>query len=318
MRPALLCVALAVALLGAVRGAGADQPVTAEASLDREVTAIGDRMTLTLVVTRPEGVLIAPLQSPNLGPDIETIEAMLPEHESLPDGSTRTTFRFMIAAFRTGSLVLPSIPVVYQPAGGAAETAASTPIPFRIRSVIPPGATPTDIRDLKPQVELPGPTASLYSRPVFAVFVTLDVVLALLLLRRRRPTPVTAATPTSARATGSYATQLDEVVRQGFLERADFKAFYRAVARIVRGYLGERYGLPAGALTRRELEHRMLASGLDQWQSRLVNGLLQEADRAVYAEYRPARERAEGDLQLAYQIIELGDTPTAEAAGGGA
>lgn len=293
--------------------ASAADPVTVSSSLDRELVAVGDRMTLTLEVTRAPGVLIQLPAFVDRGPDVEVISSEPPRHETLPDGSVHSTFRYQIAAFRVGDLVLSPLAVRYTGTDGSEQVALTEPIPFRIRSVIPPSENPSDIRDLKAQLTLPGaPPAGLY-RPVFGAVLLLDLALLALALRRRlrgRRRPIVPAVP-APQPSGSYIAELDGLAHQELNSANDYRDFYRRLARTVRAFLADRYNLPARSLTRGELEQRMAGAGLDQWQTRLVSGLLQEADRVVYAEYLPARERATGALGLAYQILELG-TPQSE------
>jgi hypothetical protein len=85
----------------------------------------------------------------------------------------------------------------------------------------------------------------------------------------------------------------------------DLVGYYSSIGTTVRGYLTERYGFPAFALTTRELETEMLNRGLNRWQVRVAVGLLQQCDAVVYASYRPAPERADADLTAAYEIVEI-------------
>ena len=304
--------ALAVAMLGSGRSALADGPVTVTASIDREVTAVGDWIALTVEVVRPAEILISTPAALGFGGDIEPVESLPPEHTSPGDGTTHSVFRYTIAAYRTGPHELAPVAVPYTNLDGSTGVATSNKVSFTIRSVIPPGQNPSDIRDIKPQLGLGGGTPSSVYRPLLAALLVLDLGLVVMALRRQS-LPRTRRTPKPLPVPANpWLAQLDAIAAERLAESGDYKAFYRRVAVIVRAFLADRYGVPARALTRAELERRMASAGLDQWQARLVNGLLQEADRVVYAEYAPARERAEGALGLAYQVVELGSASTQE------
>ena len=73
----------------------------------------------------------------------------------------------------------------------------------------------------------------------------------------------------------------------------------------MRRYLSERYGFPAYAMTRRELQRHMSRSGLDRWPARLTGNLLEQCDAVQFARFAPAPERQDADLTAAYEIIEL-------------
>ena len=49
----------------------------------------------------------------------------------------------------------------------------------------------------------------------------------------------------------------------------------------------------------------MVALGVERWQARLVSGLLDRCDGAVYARRRPDPSSADHDLTVAYEIVEL-------------
>lgn len=283
--------------------AAADGPVTVTASVDREVTSIGDRITLTVEVLRPAGQLINTPEAVSFGGDIEPVLTLPPEHSQVDGGMTKSTFRYQLAAFVVGEQELAPVAVTYTDAAGTEQTALSNPVRFTIRSVIPPGQQPTDIRDVKPQLSLePGVPSAVY-RPVLLSIFLLDLLL-FAATRIARPRARPAASPAPA-PLGSWTRRLDDLAAQRLPDAGDYKGFYRQLAVIVRGFLAEEHRIPARALTRAELESRMASAGLDSWQARLVNGLLQEADRVVYAEYAPARERAESALGLAYQVVEF-------------
>lgn len=79
---------------------------------------------------------------------------------------------------------------------------------------------------------------------------------------------------------------------------------YRTLSSVVRASLGSKYGFPASSLTTPELKRRMEAAGVDRWQARLVEGLLEECDAVVFAGYRPASERRNADLNMAREIVD--------------
>jgi hypothetical protein len=96
------------------------------------------------------------------------------------------------------------------------------------------------------------------------------------------------------------------IARAEVLIDTDPVAAYRTLAAAVRIALAERYGFPAPALTSRELQRRMIASGVDRLEARLVSGLLEECDAVQYGGYKPAPRRRLQDLGIAREIVEAG------------
>jgi hypothetical protein len=305
---AAIAVVLAALAAPAVRPASAqsaDQPVTVRASVDRDQVTVGDRITLTIVVEHDAGVSLDALVQAAAFGSFDVLTAEPPQERALETGHVETTLVFTVAAFGTGELEIPAIDVPYTDAAGNPATATAPAIPVSVTSVIPAGESPTDIRDLKPQLTVPG-GAPPYVRPaLIAGAVVIAVGLAMLLARvlRRRRAPAPAGPPPlpedEARA------ELERIAGLALPDGGAHKEHYRLVGTCVRRYLAGRYGFPAVALTTAELEEQMVSRGVDRWQARLVSSLLEECDEVRYGQYVPAAARADADLTAAFEIVEM-------------
>jgi len=305
----VLLVALAMALAGwalAAGQAGAEEPVTVRASVDRDRVTVGDRVTLTIVVEHDEGLALDTLEGASAFGVFEVLAAEPPRERSLGAGRTETTLVFTLAAFGTGDLEVPPIAVPYGDAAGNASTATAPAIPITVASVIPPGESPTDVRDLKPQLGVPGGAPAYLRSALTAAAMAVALGLALVLaraLRRRRRAPAPAGPPPlpedEARA------ELERIAALRLPEGGTPKEHYRLLGSCIRRYLTGHYGFPAFALTTAELEEQMVGRGVDRWQARLVSGLLQECDGVRYGQYVPAAARADADLTAAFEIVEV-------------
>ena len=311
--PARLAVAtlffalIALAALATQRTVAAQpgEPVTVRASVDRERVTVGDRITLTIVVQHDARLSLDALERAAAFGDFEVLAVEPPQERALDNGRVETTLAFTVAVFRTGDLEIPAIAVPYADADGNPTTATAPGVPISVASVIPPGESPADIRDLKPQLGVPG-GAPAYVRPaLIAAPVVIVVGMALLLARvlRRRRVPVPAGPPPlpedEARA------ELERIAALRLPESGAHKEHYRLISGCIRRYLTGRYDLSAVALTTAELEEQMGGRGVDRWQARLVSGLLQECDDVRYGQYAPAAARADADLTAAFEIVEM-------------
>jgi hypothetical protein len=121
----------------------------------------------------------------------------------------------------------------------------------------------------------------------------------------RRSTRTPELVPADVTAEEEARQRLDALAVPRTRREADYQQFYGGISLTVREYLAARFGFPAAALTTTELERRMIAEGMDRWQARLVSGLLDRCDDAVYARDYPDPASADHDLTLAYEIVEL-------------
>ena len=207
-------------------------------------------------------------------------------------------------AFKPGDYTIPPMQIGWRATDGTNGTTTSESRAVHIASVLTPGDS--NLRPLKPQIELDDPAPPPFMPVLFvALFAALTVFGYSLVARaiNARPTPVSIPThaaptpPADVRARAALDAIADAT--------DDLPAYYAAIASTIRGYLSERFGFAAYAMTRRELERSATAAGLDRWPARLTANLLEQCDAVVFATFRPAPERVAADLTAAYEIIGL-------------
>ena len=295
-------------LMVAVRSAEAQQePVLVLAGFDRTHGTVGDPVTLTVTVRYPPGAQIDTDTLSNQFTPFEILSAEPPVDGHGPNGTNERRLRFTMAAYQTGSLQLQALTVPYTLNGQSAQ-AQGQPLSFMVDSVIPAGDRATDIRPLKPQLALPLPPAArlwVLFGGAAAVVVLAAAALLVWRLRRRVAPPPVLEIPSMAPLEAQARAELDAIAADDLLAHGDYRTHYARVAECIRRYLTRRYGFPASAMTTTELNERMVRSGVGRWRARLVTGLLAECDAVHYAHYVPAPARAEADLQMAYEIVDM-------------
>lgn len=317
-RPALAGVLIATLLVLSLPGgspAGAQVPeappgISVSTVVEPEEPRLGDRVRLTIEVEHPVDVLISLVSTPARRPELETIEVEPPSTlpARTPGGALRTSFVIVLAPFALGDLEVGTFTLqALREDGSATEFSGALPV-LGIRTTLREGDT--ELRPLKPQESIAGaPPAwvrlALVGGTVLATLAALALVF--LVLRRRWRRGSVALLPPLAPATAEDAArrQLDALRAQDLLRAGALDEYYGRLSLVVRSYLEERFEFRATALTSKELERRMAARGLDRWQIRLVSGLLERCDAAVYARRYPPLPSADHDLTLAYEIVEF-------------
>ena len=285
--------------------------ITVTTALEPEEPRVGDRVRLTIVVDHPVDLLISLVTEPAKQPNLEVLEVQpastLPV--TSPTGELmRTSFVIVAAPFALGAIDVGAVTLqALREDGTAREFAVALPS-MQVRSTLREGDT--ELRPLKPQETIPGaPPAWVRPAVLGAALLALvtGLAVAFLDLRRRRRRGAVALLPPLPAATAEDAArrQLDALRTQDLLGAGDLEGYYGQLSITVRAYLEERFEFRATALTSRELARRMTAEGLDRWQIRLVSGLLERCDAAVYAGRYPPLPSADHDLTLAYEIIEF-------------
>ncbi len=325
MRGGLALFVLAVALPAlAPRAAVAQQPpapiLGVEVTMNRQDPSIGDRLLLTLRVRHRADVAVT--ATPEAPASIEFGKPAVTTF-TMPDGAVQTTVTWTVQPLVIGRVRLNPFPVAWVTQDGRTGRFQVQPPDFEVVPTRAPDDTA--LRPLKDPTAVPGGPAA-WLRPTL-VGLVVAVALALLggagifLARRLRPclrrvrggmidvapAPLPLTAETSARES------LNDLAGMTLIEPAAFERYYGTIAVVVRRYLSERIGFNAHALTTQELERRMTANGVDRWQARLVGGLLERCDAAVYAHRFPDPASADHDLTVAYEIVELsrpGAAPT--------
>ena len=307
--------ALAAALLFAVAGAlYAVAPVAAEdpVLLSMEVqppdrTTVGDRVTYVVEIESDPEVQFSIVQA-SLPGVVDLVDVPMSTTQPIGDGRVLVNLTFQLAAFAPGEIEIPPITLRYfglDVAGGELRTGASQ---FTVLSVLPREPLIPAPRDLKPQAVIDKPPVDWVVPAMAATAATLVLAGLAFLVRRRvlKAKPTLASVPVQMEdLPEDRARVVLDTAGASFGAEGDYVEYYSSIGVTMRQYLTERYGFPAFALTTRELEAEMLKRGLDRWQVRVASGLLEQCDSVVYANYRPASERADADLTAAYEIVEM-------------
>lgn len=286
----------------ALAAAAQQAPRIVSVTFEPQEATVGDRLTLTITIAHEDGVTVA---GPGFDGDFGGLEIIdIAGARTDASGSeTRTTLVYTLAAFETGTAMLPPLPVTYRGASGAG--ALTTPEQrVEIVSVLAPGET--DLRPLKPQLEIdsdaPTPLVPATFVALFAVLTGAGyVLLSHAMASRPLPAPVIVAPRPPHEAARA---DLDALSRSDLGER-DPTGYYAAIAAIMRRYLSARFDFPAYAMTRRELDHEMRRAGIERWPARLTSNVLEQCDAVQFAGFRPAAPRRDADTTAAYEIIDL-------------
>jgi hypothetical protein len=305
---ALMVLSLVVALaMPATAAAQQPSPVRAVATLSATSVALGERLRLTVTVLHPANVLVS-VDPPVRTATLQLVEVAPRPATPLATTSTEVTSRFeyVIAAFALGDTQLPPQLVSWLDAEGETGEVQAAPPSFTVAATSAPADT--NLHPLKAQLDVTGAPPA-WQRPAAAasVLVLVLAVVGATLARRARHRPATQAAPIpiEALAEGAARRRLDALATANPLAEGDYDTYYGTIATVARDYLQQRFGFNARSLTTTELQQRMVALGVERWQARLVSGLLDRCDAAVYAGRRPDPISADHDLTVAFEIVEL-------------
>ncbi len=282
--------------------APATPPLDVSVAFDPPAAALGERTRLTIAVRHGEELLIS-VSEPRRVTGLEVLSASPPVIQSTGDELV-TTFSYLVVGFTLGALQPGELTVHWLQADGAAGSVTVTTPLLLVQSTLQPDDS--ELRPLKPQAAIAGGPPA-WQRPAAAgAGVGMLALLAgaawLVVVRRRRAAPKTAAPATAEELARRL---LDRLTAESLLRARDFDDYYGTISVVIRGYLQHRFEFRATAMTTGELRSRMTSRGVGRWQARLVGGLLDRCDAAVYAHRYPNPASAAHDLTVAYEVVEL-------------
>ncbi|RLT28541.1 MAG: hypothetical protein DWI48_00245 [Chloroflexi bacterium] len=310
-RALVVLVLVSILTLAGSRPALAQQnPIDVTARTSAQQAVLGERFRIAVVVVHATDLLVS-VEPPARSAALQLVETLPTVHAT--NGPTVTsTFEYVLAAFSLGELAPPVQRVSWLNANGDTGSAqvAAPPLTIRSESAEADGT----LRPLKPQLDVAGAPTWWQQAAPYVGGVLIAVVVLVFAVRwwLHRPRAVLAPTFGQSAAEADARVQLEALAATMPLTRGDYDGYYGTIAEVVRAFLQEEFGFGARALTTTELQQRMVALGVERWQARLVSGLLDRCDSAVYAHRRPDPASADHDLTVAFEIIELSNPRTAD------
>ena len=298
---------LSVTLLGVAAAAAAD-PVNAAATLDRTTITVGDPAFLTVYADAEAGYQVADPTIAHTVGDLEVLEVLPSGRSTRPGGTLRWTFRYRVTAWVVGDLGVPPIEIPYNGPNGVTGVATTAPLLLRVASVIRDGEDTSDVKALKPQLDLPEAFVAKLARialgiAAVAAFTALAGVIFWMLLRRRehsafeeRLTPVQRA-----------LRELDALAEQRLPEKGRTAEHYQLLTASLRRYAVQRFGIEPGR-TSRELRAALERAGVDRTQAGAIYEILREGDEVRFRHAIPYPTHAQNAVRAALEVVRRAAT----------
>lgn len=272
-----------------------------DVSVDRYEILIGDRIKYTVAVDSRHGLDISlpKFEDKKIG-DFEIKDSKTSIKKSI-FGNYSYRYVYFITTYSVGKHIIPQLEIKYKTKAEKDWQALKTKqVVITVQSVIPKGAKPADIKDIK------GP---LYFREInwfllvsFLVCCTIIFFIYTKFFKKRRPVKL------------AHETALEELesIRTAFAQTGNVKEYYIAISDCVRIYIERRFKLKAPEMTTEEFLNLMRdSSALPQGQKELLKNFMAACDMVKFAKYLPHGEESEAVYNTAKNFVE----ETKESAG---
>lgn len=271
------------------------------AELEQPSMRIGEQVRLRLTAPADGRAVQWPVIGDTLTSRIEVIRSAGPDTAAAEgSGERRSTLELTLTAFDTGYWAIP--PLRFRIGGTEAET---EPLLLHVQGVdIDASGAP---RPLKPLIEAPfSPLWWAREHAAWLAGGAAIVALAalILFLRKRKPAPKQHEEPEAVLPLHEQVlAQLQALDRERLWQMGEHKAYQSRLTDILRGYIEQRYQVPALERTTDELLHELRVSPMGIEHQTLLANLLRAADLVKFAKAVPTPQENEQMMISAVRLV---------------
>lgn len=277
---------------------------------------VGDLFIITLSATYPpDHFVIFPRVPSRWGDEFEVRSQSSQPTTQNDDGAITSSIQIVAALFSTGDIPTPELSVAIRKPDGEIVNRPVKPIDVAVARLLPEGDD-NELKDIKPQAELPvplDPLSALRDREGLAILAVLGGVgLAALAVYlwglMRAPVYPDLSTPAE-----TALAELDRIAALPLESDSDFKERYTLVSDCLRNYLWGQFSFPALELTTRQIMRSIESSDVSTSERDDLARILDECDLVKFARFLPDADDAIGVIERSRDFIrQTGAVSTSE------
>ena len=275
-----------------------ESKISVKAEVNKAFITIGDPILYTIIIQHdPKIRILSDIQPP--AQDIlklKKLEAIQKkEGPRIYEGK-----KFTLTAFSLGDFVLDPVTIEYQDTDGQKKTLQTDKIYITVKSVAE-GEQKTDIRGIKSVIKIPAK----FLPYIYSVGALLAILIIVVFWRRRKKAGLQAEPELIRSIEDEALFQLNKLFDSDWLRRGKIKEYYLQLSEILRVYFERRYKIPAIEATTYEIHRALKEKELEPPLRELINEVLEAADLAKFAKWKPEPPQIIQLNQKAKQIIEM-------------
>lgn len=271
------------------------------ASVDTAHLRIGEQVTLSLELKSDTPLTVLwPPASPEWAP-FEPVRDSTFAEQVYPDSFVYRK-DYILAAFDSGQLRIPSLPVPLAIGGATRDTLHTPEIPVTVDFI--EVDTSAAYRPIKPLIRFPRAWTEYL---LWYIGVLLLLVLAALIWwwKKRKKSATEAPEKVDTRPAHVIALEkLEKLEMESLWQKGEVKEYHDRVSDIVREYIEKRFGIPALESTSNELLTFMSKTDIRQRELENLKSILTIADIVKFARGLPTRDQNVEVMERARAFIE--------------
>jgi hypothetical protein len=279
-------------------------------TIDSTELLIGDQFHLDLWADIPSGSSVAwPQLKDTLTKQVEIVDASVLDTVRKENGDYTVHQRLTLTCFDTGFILVP--PLAFVVDNDSSRTLLTDPELILVSEF--EVDMEQDIMDIKGPMDVPINWRKYVLYGLIALVVIGLLIAGFLYWKKhRKPKEAPLARPLPTRPAHEIALEKLEELRLKKLWQNDrTKEYYIELSDIVREYIEFRFGIMALEQTTDETLRSLQISGVDTEQLRTLKGMLQLADLAKFAKYRPLADENDRSMDVAKAFVK-GTVPSVQ------
>lgn len=299
--------ALCIALTAPARLEAKETAPRIAVSIDRRDITVGDRIRVTIAVSAgPRDQVRFPALADNILGVFE-IKARGTAVKRGWFGRVGYVGWYDMTSYRTGKQTIQALNIAYRIPGAAEWRSVSTkPIEIQVRSVLPAGTAPLDIRDIKAPLGFFEINWPLLGGGILAVIALTGIGTYLRWRARRVPVKL------------PHETALEELeaIRAFLAQNGEIKEFFVRISDCIRSYIERAFSVKAPEMTTEEfLNSVKVSSRLTIEQKDLLKDFLHACDLVKFAKYSPTAPEIDRVFAAARTFVDETRTDIAAVRG---
>jgi hypothetical protein len=277
--------------------------IEVEASVDKSVITIGDRVTYTLKISREKGMRIRePGKGTNLGM-FEIKDYVVHDSVTVKNRIVQQ-FDYVISVYDTGKFVIPPYPIAFLPSDTSTQHQfiTSEPLEIYVESVV--NDENAQLRDIRPPFGIPENYWRMALMIGSLVLGIVALAIAYWLYRRRKQDQSVLRKEILYPAHEIALEDLHKLLTTDLLQNLQYKMFYSELSDIVRRYIERRFFVQAMEETTTELLTSLKEEQIASENVNIVREILNPCDLVKFAKYVPVDSETESTVQLVRDFIE--------------
>lgn len=275
----------------------AHEDISVKAEIDHAFITIGDPVVYSVTVKHgPDVQILSPIPPPASDVlNLKKTEAIYKKDgEIILEGK-----RFTLTSYRLGEFVLDPVDIKYRAGQGPVQKIKTDKIYITVKSVAE-GEEKKDIRGVKSVLRIP----FVWNKAWMLAGILLLVLMAWIIYKRMKTKTLLPSTKPEISSEDQALNRLSQLFESDLLRQGKVKEYHLEFSEILRTYLEKRYGILAVEFTTDEIIRALKGKSLDPELREKISAVLESADLAKFAKWKPEPVQIKDHYQKGREIIE--------------